>query len=136
MNQKSKLKRRRSLFVVLMLLPAILIPMIFTYYPMVKGSMMAFQSYNLMNIKNIKWVGLGNFKKLFESSVSNNFYQTLMNTVKWVVISLFFQFTIGFGLALVLKKKFKGSGIYQGLIFFPWAVSGFIIGIMWRWMFR
>ena len=136
MNQKSKLKRRRSLFVVLMLLPAILIPMIFTYYPMVKGSMMAFQSYNLMNIKNIKWVGLGNFKKLFESSVSNNFYQTLMNTVKWVVISLFFQFTIGFGLALVLKKKFKGSGIYQGLIFFPGAVSGFIIGIMWRWMFN
>lgn len=97
---------------------------------------MAFQSYNLMNIKNIKWIGLGNFKKLFESSVSNNFYQTLMNTVKWVVISLFFQFTIGFGLALVLKKKFKGSGIYQGLIFFPWAVSGFIIGIMWRWMFN
>lgn len=97
---------------------------------------MAFQSYNLMNIKNIKWVGLDNFKKLFENSISNTFYQTLMNTLKWVGISLFFQFTIGFGLALVLKKKFKGSGIYQGLIFFPWAVSGFIIGIMWRWMFN
>lgn len=97
---------------------------------------MAFQNYNLMNIKNISWNGLGNFKKLFENSVSNTFYQTLMNTVKWVVISLFFQFTIGFGLALVLRKKFKGSGLYQGLIFFPWAVSGFIIGIMWRWMFN
>lgn len=136
MKHKSKLNRRRSRFIILMLLPAILIPMIFTYYPMVKGSMMAFQNYNLMNIKNISWNGLGNFKKLFENSVSNTFYQTLMNTVKWVVISLFFQFTIGFGLALVLRKKFKGSGLYQGLIFFPWAVSGFIIGIMWRWMFN
>lgn len=136
MKHRSKLNKRRSRFIILMLLPAILIPMIFTYYPMVKGSMMAFQNYNLMNIKNISWNGLGNFKKLFEHSVSNTFYQTLMNTVKWVVISLFFQFTIGFGLALVLRKKFKGSGLYQGLIFFPWAVSGFIIGIMWRWMFN
>lgn len=39
-------------------------------------------------------------------------------------------------MALLLKKKFKGSSLYQGLIFFPWAVSGFIIGIMWRWMFN
>lgn len=121
---------------VLMLLPAIILPLIFTYYPLVKGSMMAFQNYNLMNIKNIKWVGFDNFKKLFEVSISNSFYTILGNTAKWVGISLFFQFTCGFGLALLLKKKFKGSGAYQGLIFFPWAVSGFVIGIMWRWMFN
>lgn len=136
MEQKSKLKQRRTRFIFLMALPAILMPMIFTYYPMVKGSMMAFQSYNLMNIKNIKWVGFENFAKLFAHNPSNSFYTTMMNTVKWVGISLFGQFTIGFGMALLLKKKFKGGGVYQALIFFPWAVSGFIIGIMWRWMFN
>lgn len=97
---------------------------------------MAFQSYNLMNVKNIKWVGLGNFKKLFSHSAGNSFYTTIFNTVKWVGVSLFFQFTIGFSVALMLKKRFKASGIYQAMIFFPWAVSGFIIGIMWRWMFN
>lgn len=136
MEQKSKLKLRRNIFIFLMVLPAILMPMIFTYYPMLKGSLMAFQSYNLMNIKNIKWVGLDNFRKLFAHNASNSFYTTMLNTVKWVGISLFGQFTIGFGMALLLKKKFKGSGVYQALIFFPWAVSGFIIGIMWRWMFN
>ncbi len=136
MKQKSKLRMRRTRFIVLMVLPAILIPVIFTYYPMVKGSLMAFQSYNLMNVKNIKWNGLENFEKLFAQNASNSFYTTLLNTVKWVCISLFFQFTVGFGMALLLKKKFKGSSVYQGLIFFPWAVSGFIIGIMWRWMFN
>ena len=45
--------------------------MIFTYYPMIKGSLMAFQSYNLMNVKNIKWVGLDNFSKLFAHNTSN-----------------------------------------------------------------
>ncbi len=136
MKNRSKLKRRKNIFIFFMMLPAVIIPLIFTYYPMVKGSLMAFQSYNLMNVKNIAWNGLDNFHKLFEKSASNSFYTTIWNTVKWVCISLFFQFTIGFSLSLMLKKKFRGSAIYQGLIFFPWAVSGFIIGIMWRWMFN
>lgn len=136
MNQPSKLKMRRNRFIFFMILPAILFPIIFTYYPMVKGAMMAFQSYNLMNVKNIKWIGLDNFRKLFAQNTSNNFYTTMFNTVKWVGISLSAQFLVGFSMALILKKKFKGSSLYQGLIFFPWAVSGFIIGIMWRWMFN
>jgi multiple sugar transport system permease protein len=97
---------------------------------------MAFQSYNLMNVTNIKWIGLGNFQKLFANTPGNIFYTILKNTAIWVIVSLFFQFTIGFALALLLRKKFRGSSVYQGLIFFPWAVSGFLIGIMWRWMFN
>jgi multiple sugar transport system permease protein len=119
-----------------MLLPALILPLIFTYYPMIKGSLMAFQSYNLMNVTNIKWIGLGNFQKLFANTPGNIFYTILKNTAIWVIVSLFFQFTIGFALALMLRKKFRGSSVYQGLIFFPWAVSGFLIGIMWRWMFN
>lgn len=136
MGQTSKLKKRRNRFIFFMILPAILFPLVFTYYPMVKGSMMAFQSYNLMNVKNIKWIGFDNFYKLFTRDASNNFHTTMLNTVKWVGISLSVQFLVGFSMALILKKKFKGSSLYQGLIFFPWAVSGFIIGIMWRWMFN
>lgn len=119
-----------------MILPAVILPLIFTYYPMVRGSMMAFQNYNLMDINNIKWVGFANFQELFSTGIGNSFYKILGNTAKWVLISLLFQFVVGFAMALLLKKRFKGSGIYQGLIFFPWAVSGFVIGIMWRWMFN
>ena len=119
MKSKSKLAKKRRRFVILMLLPSIIFPLIFTYYPMVRGSMMAFQNYNLMNLKNVQWIGLDNFKNLLKPSIANSFPLTVMNTVKWVVISLFFQFTIGFA-----------------MIFFPWAVSGFIIGIMWRWMYN
>lgn len=132
----STLERRKKRFCLLMVLPAIILPMIFTYYPMIKGSMMAFQSYNLMNISEIRWIGFGNFKKLFSITIGNSFYRILGNTVKWVFISLSLQFVVGFAAALLLKKKFRGSAIYQGLIFFPWAVSGFVIGIMWRWMFN
>lgn len=34
------------------------------------------------------------------------------------------------------EKEVSGSQHLPGPDFFPWAVSGFIIGIMWRWMFN
>lgn len=124
------------LFILLMILPSLLIVLAFTYYPLVRGITMAFQNYTLFNLKNIKWIGLDNFRKLFEVTPSNMFYNTLLNTFKWVVFSLAGQFTIGFTVAIILQKRFFGKKIYQGLIFFPWAISGFVIGIMWRWMFN
>ena len=104
MSNKNKLSQRRIMFIFFKVLPAVILPMIFTYYPLIAGSKMAFYNYNLFNINNIKFVGLDNFKNLFTMSAANDFYTIIWNTVKWVVISLFFQFTLGFGLALMLKK--------------------------------
>lgn len=123
-------------FIFLMLLPAFACLLVFTYYPMCKGITMAFQSYNLFNLSNVKWVGMANFMELFTPSPLNSFYQTLGNTLKWVVVSLLFQFLIGFSIALLLNKAFRGIGLFKGIAFMPWAVSGFVIGIMWRWMFN
>ena len=114
-------------FIVLMLVPAFAFVLIFTYFPLFKGVVMAFQNYSLFNLSKVEWIGFDNFKELFTPSAGNSFYSTMGNTVKWVLVSLFFQFAIGFSLAMMLRKKFWGRGMYQGVIFFPWAVSGFII---------
>jgi multiple sugar transport system permease protein len=60
----------------------------------------------------------------------------LGNTVVWVVGSIVPQLVIGFALALWLRRRFRFRGLYQALIFFPWAVSGFLIGILFRWLFN
>ena len=132
--KKKKVGDRR--FIILMLLPSISLVLLFTYYPLFKSIPMAFQNYNLFNIKNIKFIGLDNFRTLFDRSPSNMFYNTLGNTVKWVVVSLIAQFSIGFLMAMLLQRAFRGRRLYQALIFFPWAISGFAIGIIWRWMFN
>ncbi len=131
-----KKKIPTGLFVFLMLLPALLSISVLTIYPLSRGVVMAFQDYNLFNLNNTKWIGLDNFRELFDPSPLNMFPQIIQNTVKWVIVSLFFQLTIGMAISLFLRKGFRGSAIYRGIIFFPWAISGFIIGIMWRWMFN
>jgi multiple sugar transport system permease protein len=124
---------RRGLGLLGFLAPALVFVAIFTYYPLLKGSQMAFQQWNLFDLRNTPFVGLANFRTLLANPT---FYTVLEHSVVWVVGSIVPQLLIGFGLALLLRKHFRFRGLYQALVFFPWAVSGFLIGILFRWMFN
>jgi len=95
----------RNLKLFIMVLPTIAILILFTYIPIVQEIQIAFENYNLYNLSNIYFNGFDNFIAIF-TSIDFNFVQIVLNTVLWVVISLIFQFTLGFGLALFLKKAF------------------------------
>ncbi|MCQ6560045.1 carbohydrate ABC transporter permease [Paenibacillus mendelii] len=123
----------RKLFIVLSLVPALLLVLVFTCYPFFKGIVMAFQEYKLFDLNNVPFVGFDNFKAAFDDP---KFMHALTNSAYWVFVSLFFQFVIGFALALLLKKPFRGRGIYQGFVFYSWALSGFLIGMIWKWIFN
>ncbi|PJJ70846.1 multiple sugar transport system permease protein [Diaminobutyricimonas aerilata] len=125
--------RRRALTIAAFLAPAAVFVAIFTYYPLLSGGVGAFRTWTVYNITNQPWVGFGNFETVLNDPL---FYSTVGNTVLWVIGSLVPQFVIGFALALWLRPKFRFRGIYQALVFFPWAVSGFLIGILFRWMFN
>ncbi|MFC4222877.1 carbohydrate ABC transporter permease [Lysinibacter cavernae] len=115
------------------LAPAAVFVGLFIYYPMISGSQMAFRNWNLNNLTDTSWVGFKNFQAIFENP---DFGTILSNSIVWVVASIVPQFLIGFAIALWLRRKFRFRGLYQALIFFPWAISGFLIGILFRWMFN
>lgn len=125
--------RKGKLFILFSLLPALLLVAVFTFYPFFRGVVMAFQEYKLFDLRNVPFVGLRNFKDAFADP---KFLRAITNSGYWVFFSLTLQFLIGFTLALVLKKPFRGRGIYQGFVFYSWALSGFLIGMIWKWMFN
>ncbi|MGP4097477.1 carbohydrate ABC transporter permease [Nonomuraea sp. KM90] len=124
---------RRARFIALCLLPGVVFVALFTYYPMIRGAVIAFQRYNLFDLTATPFVALENFRAVL---AEDRFWTALRNTGTWVAVSLFFQFFLGFGLALLLRRHFRGRGLYQAWVFFPWAMSGFLIGLLWRWMFN
>lgn len=67
---------------------------------------MAFQQYNLFDLTSTPFVGLENFRAVLGE---DRFWTALRNTGTWVVVSLFFQFFLGFGLALLLRRHFRGA---------------------------
>lgn len=132
-RRKRQFTVRRGLGLLAFLAPALVFVAIFTYYPLVRGSEMAFKQWNLYDLRNTPFVGLANFRTLLANPT---FYTVLVHSVVWVVGSIVPQLLIGFGLALLLRRRFRFRGVYQALVFFPWAVSGFLIGILFRWMFN
>ena len=125
----------RNKWLLVMMIPAFLFVILFLYFPLAKGVVMAFQNYNMFDLTNLHFIGLDNFKAIITDPYTN-FWQILWNTLIWLVFSLVFQFLLGFTLALLLKKPFAGRGIYSGLVFYTWALSGFAIGLIWSWLFN
>jgi multiple sugar transport system permease protein len=120
-------------FILLSLLPALFLVAVFTFYPFLKGIIMAFQEYKLFDLRNVHFIGFRNFTDALQDPM---FQESLSNTASWVFVSLICQFTLGFILALALNKPFRGRGVYQGFAFYSWALSGFIIGMIWKWMYN
>ncbi|MBQ0851396.1 sugar ABC transporter permease [Streptomyces sp. BH-SS-21] len=132
-RRKPEFTARRGFLISLFMAPAAIFVAVFTYYPMIAGSQMAFRHWNLTDLTDTSWVGLQNFRDVFADPAWGT---VLSNTAIWVFGSIVPQLVIGFALALWLRRRFRFRGLYQALIFFPWAISGFLIGILFRWMFN
>lgn len=130
---KNRLARKRKMEPYIMIAPVLLVLLIAYGYPIVNSFIMAFQNYKLTQPNNISFNGLSNFQKLFND---NNIWMILGNTVIYVIACVGGQFILGFALALGLNKPFKGRGIYQAIVFLPWAFSAFSIGLIFRWSFN
>jgi multiple sugar transport system permease protein len=131
-SRKRPASTTRLLKAIAFLAPAAIMILVFVFYPVIRTVQLGFQNFNLFDQLNVGYNGLENFRNLLSDP---NFGTVIKNTFLWVFVSVFFQFTIGFGLALLMKAKFKFIGLYQGLIFIPWALSGFLMGLVWKWIF-
>ncbi|CAM5270719.1 Sugar ABC transporter permease OS=Streptomyces antimycoticus OX=68175 GN=SSPO_096960 PE=3 SV=1 [Streptomyces antimycoticus] len=132
-RRRREFTTRRGLMIAAFMAPAAVFVAVFTYYPMIAGSQMAFRNWKLTDLTDTSWVGLKNFRDVFGDPVWDT---VLSNSFLWVFGSIVPQLVIGFALALWLRRRFRFRGLYQALIFFPWAISGFLIGILFRWMFN
>jgi len=53
-------------------------------------------------------------------------------TGKFALLSVSLQALVGFGLAMLLHKKFKGSGFLTTLILIPMMLSPVVVGLFWK----
>ena len=114
-----------------MLLPAIILALIFCYAPM-GGLVMAFQNYKpWLGITGSEFVGLDNFKQIFEFKES---YQAIINTfiiaVSKMVLGLIFPIIVA-----LLLNEVHNMGVKKGiqtLVYLPHFLSWVTVAGMLR----
>ena len=127
------LQTRRMLQPYFYIGPVLLLLVLMFGYPLIDSIIMSFQSYKLSKPNDIAWNNFQNYIKMF---TDKNFLLLVKNSLIYVIASVAGQFLLGLILALALNTKFKGRGIYQSIVFLPWAFSAFVVGLLFRWSFN
>ncbi len=129
---KSVVKLKSTLLIVMMIAPAFIIFTTFVILPVVQAGYYSLFKWNgLGPLDNYR--GLANFLKTFKHDI---FITALINNLKVVVFSLVFQLPTAFLLALLIgRKRFFGSMIFRGFYFFPYVLAEIVVGIIWKFIY-
>jgi putative aldouronate transport system permease protein len=113
----------------LMLSPAVIYTLIFSYYPMA-GIVMAFKKYNYAGgIWGSPWNGIQNFKFFFQSGqaelVTRN---TVLYNIAFIIVGTLTQMAVAIFLTEIRNKRFRKTA--QSMMFLPYFISWVIVGVM------
>lgn len=115
-------------------LPAFLYMLVFVGYPIVRNIILSFQDVNAGNLvrgaKN--FVLFENYMELFGDNV---FRTSLINTMRYTVLCLVFQFIIGFALALFFNRRFSFAKPVRGILLVPWMIPVTVTALMFKLLF-
>jgi multiple sugar transport system permease protein len=115
----------RNLFI----LPTIAFLIIFNIFPLAYSLGYSFTDYRASVNEPVNFVGLQNYRELLnDPNIWNNFTVT----AKYVIISVAGQMIVGFGLALLLNRKFPLKGLVTTLLLLPMMLSMAVVGLFWK----
>lgn len=84
-------------------------------------------------VPNYTFVGLRNWIRLFNDT---RFHIDLRNLLYYAAGFMTQCIVFGFILASLLDQKIKGEALFRTIFIFPFAVSGIVTGVAWRWLMQ
>jgi trehalose/maltose transport system permease protein len=134
-RRRSKLRRRQTRLAWLLLTPALVTVALVAIYPLGKTVYQSFTDQQfLAGITPTKWVGWDNYFGPAGVIHDTIFKDAIIETVKFTVITVAFEFALGLTIALVVNSSFKGRGVMRAVMLVPWAIPTVVAAQMWKWM--
>lgn len=124
-----QIKRSKAVF---FLLPVGIPLILFWIIPNLISLGISFTDWDFMT-NDFNFVGLDNYIHLFTQA---SFIQALLNTLYFGIGTVIPTIVFGLGFALFFRKKFRGSAIYQLMIFSPWVTPTVAVSIVWSLLYE
>ena len=121
------MNRKLTLMGYLMSAPYIFYFLIFSAFPIFFSFFLIFHRWNIVG--PMKWVGLANFNMMFSDPL---FWQSIYNTIIFLLIHIPLQVAVALVLAEVLNQKIKARAFFRAAFFMPVVVSGVVVTILWK----
>ncbi len=109
-----------------LILPTVLVLFAIQVYPALYTV-----SLSVQERKPAGWVfvGLRNYERLLDSEA---FGESAGHTLIFLVGFAGLTLILGFGIALLLNRKMRLSGLYVTALFIPWIIADIIVGVVFR----
>lgn len=131
-RKKRRLPNRDMLIAILVLSPSILAVALFIYSFIGWTFYMSTVNWN-SQVVDYTFVGLKNWMRMFNDL---RFRTDLRNLVYYAVGFMSQCIIFGFIIASLLDQKIKGEAFFRTVVIFPFAVSGIVTGVAWRWLMQ
>jgi multiple sugar transport system permease protein len=126
----SSATKQKGVAGILFTVPANTILLLLLAYPFVLGIWLSFTD-TIIGRKGT-FIGLSNYLELIQNDV---FQLTTFNTLLYTFVAVFFKLILGFALAVILNRDFKGKGFVRAIVLLPWIVPTALSTIAFWWLF-
>lgn len=118
----------------LFIMPTLVLLIVMNIFPLFYSMYLSFNDYSVIGNEPPKWVSLENYQKILANE-RQRYWHNFTLTGRYAVLTVGLQIIVGFGLAMLLREKFKGSGLITTLILIPMMVSPVVVGLFWKLIF-
>ena len=122
-------KKKKSIYPLWVILPAIVIYTIFSVVPIVISLVCSFTDWNMERLYTPVFRGLANYVELLKDPV---FLRSIGNTFLFALATTVLKTVVGFLLALAMVKKIPGRGLMRTIYYAPCVISITVVGVLFK----
>ncbi len=114
--------------------PTIFLLLAINIFPLIWTINLSFTNFKANRIgREVKNVGLRNYERILTDS---DIWLNMQATAHFLFWTIFFQVLIGFTLAYLINKKFKGNDLWTTIIVLPMMLSPAVVGNFWKFLYQ
>mgnify|MGYP000138429000 CR=1 FL=1 len=117
----------------LFILPTLILLIVWNVFPLFYSLYLSFTEYSVISREAPVWVGFENYAWVLNN---DGLWESFATTGTFALLSVAIQTVLGFGLAMLLREKFKGSGLVTTLLLIPMMLSPVVVGLFWTVIFN
>ncbi len=114
-----------------LLAPYLVVYLLFLLHPIFMGGYISLHNASLIGVE--EYVGLANYRDMLSDRY---FWDSLRNTVFFVLISSPALVAAGLALALLVNAKLRGTVIFRTVFFMPYVLAVSVVSSIWLFIFR
>ena len=114
--------------------PTIFLLLAINIFPLIWTIRLSFTNYaaNKPNAE-VKWVGIRNYTRIL---TDEDIWSNMTTTAHFLIWTIVLQVIIGFTLAWLINRKFRGNDLLTTLIVVPMMLSPAVVGNFWTFLYQ